>query len=218
MEMRKYILLVSVWFISLNVSAQNFTTNRQINALKLDTTLIYAEATMKELKNAELDANALFDMKVSEWIEQTYKDEEIKYDLSEIRRHRKELHMLRSNLYYRVFIYIYLNDIEVERLQPMVKEEMFVLNEEELEMVTLDSFYKIEPYIKLLESKGKLKAYGKFKNLPNNDLCYLFIYNKEGEIVAVMKHTADEVLNLKTLEQDIVTNYKNCGAIWFQLK
>lgn len=218
MEMRKYILLVSVWFISLNVSAQNFTTNRQINALKLDTTLIYAEATMKELKNAELDANALFDLKVSEWIEQTYKDEKIKYDLSEIRRHRKELQMLRSNSYYRVFIYIYLNDIEVERLQPMVKEEMFVLNEEELEMVTLDSFYKIEPYIKLLESKGKLKAYGKFKNLPNNDLCYLFIYNKEGEIVAVMKHTADAVLNLKTLEQDIVTNYKNCGAIWFQLK
>jgi hypothetical protein len=218
MEMRKFILLVSVWYISLNVSAQNFTTNRQINALKLDTTLIYAEATMKELKNAELDANALFDMKVSEWIEQTYKDEEIKYDLSEIRRHRKELHMLRSNLYYRVFIYIYLNDIEVERLQPKVKEEKFILNEEELEMVTLDSFYKIEPYIELLESKGKLKAYGKFKNLPNNDLCYLFIYNKEGEIVAVMKHTADKVINLKTLEQDIVTNYKNCGAIWFQLK
>ena len=218
MEIRKYILLVSVWYISLNVSAQNFTTNRQINALKLDTTLIYAEATMKELKNAELDANALFDMKVSEWIEQTYKDEKIKYDLSEIRRHRKELHMLRSNLYYRVFIYIYLNDIEVERLQPKVKEEKFILNEEELEMVTLDSFYKIEPYIKLLENKGKLKAYGKFKNLPNNDLCYLFIYNKEGEIVAVMKHTADKVINLKTLEQDIVTNYKNCGAIWFQLK
>jgi len=218
MEMRKFILLVSVWYISLNVSAQNFTTNRQINALKLDTTLIYAEATMKELKNAELDANALFDMKVSEWIEQTYKDEEIKYDLSEIRRHRKELHMLRSNLYYRVFIYIYLNDIEVERLQPKVKEEKFILNEEEREMVTLDSFYKIEPYIKLLENKGKLKAYGKFKNLPNNDLCYLFIYNKEGEIVAVMKHTADKVINLKTLEQDIVTNYKNCGAIWFQLK
>lgn len=218
MEIRKYILLVSVWYISLNVSAQNFTTNRQINALKLDTTLIYAEATMKELKNAELDANALFDMKVSEWIEQTYKDEEIKYDLSEIRRHRKELHMLRSNLYYRVFIYIYLNDIEVERLQPKAKEEKFILNEEELEMVTLDSFYKIEPYIKLLENKGKLKAYGKFKNLPNNDLCYLFIYNKEGEIVAVMKHTADKVINLKTLEQDIVTNYKNCGAIWFQLK
>jgi len=218
MEMRKFILLVSVLYISLNVSAQNFTTNRQINALKLDTTLIYAEATMKELKNAELDANALFDMKVSEWIEQTYKDEEIKYDLSEIRRHRKELHMLRSNLYYRVFIYIYLNDIEVERLQPKAKEEKFILNEEELEMVTLDSFYKIEPYIKLLENKGKLKAYGKFKNLPNNDLCYLFIYNKEGEIVAVMKHTADKVINLKTLEQDIVTNYKNCGAIWFQLK
>ena len=58
MEMRKYILLVSVWFISLNISAQDIAINRQINALKLDTTLIYAEATMKELKDAELNANA----------------------------------------------------------------------------------------------------------------------------------------------------------------
>lgn len=218
MEMRKYILLVSVWFISLNISAQDIAINRQINALKLDTTLIYAEATMKELKDAELNANALFNLKVSEWVEQTYKGDNIEFDISKIRQHRKELQMMRNNLYYRVFVYICKDSINVERPEPEVKQEKLMLNEEELEMVTLDSFYKIEPYIKLLESKGKLKAYGKFKNLPNNDLCYLFIYNKEGEIVAVMKHTADEVLNLKTLEQDIVTNYKNCGAIWFQLK
>ena len=217
MEMRKYILLVSVWFISQNISAQDIAINRQINALKRDTTLIYAEATMEKLKDAETNANTIFNMKLSEWVKLQYDMDLSDVELREIRLHRKEIQMMRYYLY-RVFVYISKDSIKVEHPEPEIKEEKIMLNEEELEMVTLDSFYKIEPYIKLLESKGKLKAYGKFKNLPNNDLCYLFIYNKEGEIVAVMKHTADAVLNLKTLEQDIVTNYKNCGAIWFQLK
>ena len=215
--MRKYILLVSVWFISLNISAQDIAINRQINALKRDTTLIYAEATMEKLKDAETNANTFFNMKLSEWVKLQYDMDLSDVELREIRLHRKEIQMMRYYLY-RVFVYISKDSIKVEHPEPEIKEEKIMLNEEELEMVTLDSIYKIEPYIKLLESKGKLKAYGKFKNLPNNDLCYLFIYNKEGEIVAVMKHTADKVVNLKTLEQDIVTNYKNCGAIWFQLK
>ncbi|WP_139207262.1 hypothetical protein [Prevotella sp. ne3005] len=215
--MRKYILLVSVWFISLNISAQDIAINRQINALKRDTTLIYAEATMEKLKDAETNANTIFNMKLSEWVKLQYDMDLSDVELREIRLHRKEIQMMRYYLY-RVFVYISKDSIKVEHPEPEIKEEKIMLNEEELEMVTLDSFYKIEPYIKLLESKGKLKAYGKFKNLPNNDLCYLFIYNKEGEIVAVMKHTADKVVNLKTLEQDMVTNYKNCGAIWFQLK
>ena len=123
MEMRKYILLVSVWFISQNISAQDIAINRQINALKLDTTLIYAEATMKELKDAELNANALFNLKVSEWVEQTYKGDSIEFDISKIRQHRKELQMMRNNLYYRVFVYICKDSINVERPEPEVKEE-----------------------------------------------------------------------------------------------
>lgn len=217
MEMRKYIVFIIFWSISLGCTAQDLVTNDKINALKRDTTLIYAEVTMEKLKEAETNANTLFNMKVSEWVKQQYDMDLSDTELREIRLHRREIQTMRYYLY-RVFVYIDKDSIKFERPEPEVKEEKLMLNEEELEMVTLDSFYKIEPYIKLLESKGKLKAYGKFKNLPNNDLCYLFIYNKEGEIVAVMKHTADEVLNLKTLEQDIVTNYKNCGAIWFQLK
>ena len=218
MEMRKYLLLGLVCFISLIISAQDIAIDKQINALKLDTTLIYAEATMKSLRDAEEGANLLFEANVAEWTIKEFGEEYVEQVIENARRYRDEIQKPRGN-YFRIFVYVKKDSIEVEHLRPLeVKEVKIMLNEEELEMVTLDSFYKIEPYIKLLESKGKLKAYGKFKNLPNNDLCYLFIYNKEGEIVAVMKHTADKVINLKTLEQDIVTNYKNCGAIWFQLK
>lgn len=218
MEMRKYLLLGLVCFISLIISAQDIAIDKQINALKLDTTLIYAEATMKSLRDAEEGANLLFEANVAEWTIKEFGEEYVEQVIENARRYRDEIQKPRGN-YFRIFVYVKKDSIEVEHMRPLeVKEVKIMLNEEELEMVTLDSFYKIEPYIKLLENKGKLKAYGKFKNLPNNDLCYLFIYNKEGEIVAVMKHTADKVINLKTLEQDIVTNYKNCGAIWFQLK
>ena len=138
-------------------------------------------------------------------------------ELREIRLHRKEMQAMRYYLY-RVFVYICKDSIKVEHPEPEVKEEKFMLNEEELEMVSLESFYMIEPYIKLLKNKGKLVAYGKFKNMPTDDSCYLFIYSKEGDIVAVLKNMVDKTMNLKTLEEDLINNYKNCGAIWFQLK
>lgn len=217
MEMRKYIVFITFWSLSLGCTAQTVDMNNRINKIKRDTTLIYAEVTMEKLKEAEINANTIFNMKVSEWVKQQYDMDLTDSELREIMLHRKEIHAMRYFLY-RVFVYICKDSIKVERPEPEVKEEKFMLNEEELEMVSLDSFYMIEPYIKLLKNKGKLVAYGKFKNMPTDDSCYLFIYNKEGNIVAVLKNLVDKTMNLKTLEEDLINNYKNCGAIWFQLK
>lgn len=215
--MRKYIVFITFWSLSLGCTAQTVDMNNRINKIKRDTTLIYAEVTMEKLKEAEINANTIFNMKVSEWVKQQYDMDLTDSELREIMLHRKEIHAMRYFLY-RVFVYICKDSIKVERPEPEVKEEKFMLNEEELEMVSLDSFYMIEPYIKLLKNKGKLVAYGKFKNMPTDDSCYLFIYNKEGNIVAVLKNLVDKTMNLKTLEEDLINNYKNCGAIWFQLK
>lgn len=217
MEMRKYIVFITFWCISLGCTAQTVDMNNRINEIKRDTTLIYAEVTMEKLKEAEINANTIFDMKVSEWVKQQYDMDLTDSELREIRLHRKEMQAMRYYLY-RVFVYICKDSIKVEHPEPEVKEEKFMLNEEELEMVSLESFYMIEPYIKLLKNKGKLVAYGKFKNMPTDDSCYLFIYSKEGDIVAVLKNMVDKTMNLKTLEEDLINNYKNCGAIWFQLK
>ena len=163
MEMRKIILLVSVGFISLNISAQDITIDKQINALKLDTTLIYAEATMKELRDPEEGANLLFEANIAEWAIKELGEEYVEQVVDNARRYRDEIRRPRGN-YYRVFVYVKKDSIEVERPRPLeVKEKKFMLNEEELEMVTLNSFYMIEPYIRLLENKGRLKAYGKSK-------------------------------------------------------
>lgn len=91
------------------------------------------------------------------------------------------------------------------------------ISSEEQKMLSLVSFYEIEPYIKQLKADNRIREYGKYSTMPKNDVCHLFIYNKEGEIVTVMKKTMHDTYNLKTREKDVISNYKNCGAIWFLL-
>ena len=217
MEMRKYIVFITFWCISLGCTAQTVDMNNRINEIKRDTTWIYAEATMKTLRDAEEGANLLFEANISEWVRYEFGEDFVEQIIEKARQSRDEIQMPRG-FYFRVFVFVKKDSIVVELPKPEIKEKKFMLNEEELEMVSLDSFYMIEPYIKLLKNKGKLVAYGKFKNMPTDDSCYLFIYSKEGDIVAVLKNMVDKTMNLKTLEEDLINNYKNCGAIWFQLK
>jgi hypothetical protein len=85
-------------------------------------------------------------------------------------------------------------------------------------MKLVRSFYDIESYIKGLKSKGMLKGYGKYATMPEDGNCHLFIYDKQGDISALIRKNGSFQYNLNTLKEDNIKNYKNCGAIWFQLK
>ena len=87
-----------------------------------------------------------------------------------------------------------------------------------LQMKQIKSFYDVEPYIKGLKSKGKLNAYGKYATMPENEDCHLFVYDKQGNISALLRKAGNTQYNLNSLKEDNIKNYKNCGAIWFQLK
>ena len=71
--------------------------------------------------------------------------------------------------------------------------------------------------IKQLKAADRIYGYGKYSTMPKDDLCHLFIYNREGEIVTVLFKTRQNTYNLKTREKDAISTYKNCGAIWFTL-
>lgn len=92
------------------------------------------------------------------------------------------------------------------------------LTPEEKQMKQIRSFYDVEPYIKGLKSKGQLEAYGKYATMPADGDCHLFVYDKQGNISALLRKTGAKQYNLNTLKEDNVKNYKNCGAIWFSLK
>lgn len=109
-------------------------------------------------------------------------------------------------------------DNKIDGLSPLndaTEECELFLTPEEDKMVTLISFYEIEPYIKGLKADERINGYGKYSTMPENGSIYLFIYNKEGEIVAVLFKNHKNIYNLKTRKKDTISNYKNCGAIWF---
>lgn len=99
-----------------------------------------------------------------------------------------------------------------------IEDWELLISPEEQKMITLVRFDEIEPYIKQLKADDRISGYGKYRTMPKDELCHLFIYNREGDIVAVLENTPHETYNLKTREKDVISNYKNCGAIWFTLR
>ena len=218
---------------------------KEINRIKRDTMYVYAETTMKDLDEAYNGARAILEMKVGDWVRSQYPNENIEVCIVKAKEHFVQLETRRGDLF-RAFVYVRKNDImpvsdksevtvfEVDRAanptesvasQAIIIEETPVsqppaleLTPDETQMRQIGKFYDVEPYIKDLKNKGKLKNYGKYATMPEHEDCHLFVYNKQGDIVALLRKNGPTQYNLGTLKEDDVKNYKNCGAIWFQLK
>ena len=220
--------------------------NKSINKVKRDTMYIYAESTTKDLSEAYSNARAILEMQVGEWVQKQHPSEGIELCIVKAKEHIMQLDTRRGELY-RAFVYVKKSDImpvadksevTVFEVAPMVessqaevapaiivteeapKQEKAIieLSPEEKQMKQVKSFYEVEPYINGLKSKGKLQDYGKYATMPKGKDCHLFIYDKQGNISALIRKSGSVQYNLNTLKEDNVQNYKNCGAIWFQLK
>lgn len=221
--------------------------SKNINKVKRDTMYIYAESTTKDLSEAYNNARALLEMQVGDWVRKLHPTENIEVCIVKAKDHLMQLDTRRGELY-RAFVYVRKSDImpvadksevtvlEVspvkrpDSIEPapaiIVTEEKpaeadapaLELTPEEKQMKLVRSFYDVEPYIKGLKSKGKLVNYGKYATMPEVEDCHLFVYDKQGNISALLRKTGSVQYNLNTLKEDNVKNYKNCGAIWFQLK
>lgn len=221
---------------------------QEMNKVKRDTMYIYAEATMKDLNEAYSGARAILEMKVSDWVRSQHPAEEIELCIVKAKEHFVQLETRRGDFYrafvyvrksdilpvadksevtvFEVAPAIKPKQIEaqpaiiVTEEAPVVaeKQQFLELTPDEKQMMQVQSFYDVEPYIKGLKSKNKLVAYGKYATMPTNEDCHLFVYNKQGNISALLRKCGANQYNLNTLKEDNIKNYKNCGAIWFQLK
>ena len=244
--MRRLLLSLSFIIFYFSFSAAQDVA-KSINKVKRDTMYIYAESTTKDLSEAYANARAILEMKVGEWVRGQHPDEGIEVCIVKAKEHFLQLDTRRGELY-RAFVYVRKSDImpvadksevtvlEVspvkrpDSIEPapaiIVTEENPVeadapaleLTSEEKQMKQVRSFYDVEPYIKGLKSKGRLANYGKYATMPKDEDCHLFVYDKQGNISALLRKTGSVQYNLNTLKEDNVKNYKNCGAIWFQLK
>lgn len=92
-----------------------------------------------------------------------------------------------------------------------------VLSDEEKAFVAVTKFEAIKPVVDRVRQEGKLIDYGKYKDMPLEGLCYLFVYDKSGNVEAVLKRDST-IINLRTKTEDDIDNYKGCGAIWLRVK
>ena len=223
------------------LAQQPADVTKNINAIKRDKQYLHAEATMKDQGSAYNGAMAILEVIVSDWIHEQYPDEDIELCIVKAKDHCQQLQTLRGN-FYRAFVYVRKSDIlpvndqnevtvfQVEPQNGQTEEAppppavqtpappAVTLSEEEQRMTGLHEFDEIEPYVKRLKATDKVTNYGKYTTMPTTGLCHLFIYNQTGEVVAVLRKEDTTIINLRTRQQDEITNYKNCGAIWLQLK
>lgn len=248
MAMKRLLFIITVAITGLSIcKAQTaLEVAKNINKVKRDTMYIYAESTTKDLSEAYNNARALLEMQVGDWVRKQNPTEGVEVCIVKAKEHLMQLDTRRGELY-RAFVYVKKSDImpvidksEVTVLQvapnthselpdpqtaiiieetPVVESAPALeLTTEEKQMKHIRSFYDVEPYIKGLKSKGKLKKYGKYATMPANEDCHLFVYDKQGGISALIRKCGYIQYNLNTLKEDNVKNYKDCGAIWFQLK
>ena len=248
MKRRLIVFSFILFHLSFSVAQTATDVAKNINKVKRDTMYIYAEATMKDLNEAYNGARAILEMKVGDWVRTQHPAEGIELCIVKAKEHFAQLETRRGDFYrafvyvrksdimpvadksevtvFEVAPVTKPNQIEaqpaiiVTEETPHVEEKQQVLEltSEEKQMKQIRSFYDVEPYIKGLKSKGKLNAYGKYATMPENDDCHLFVYDKQGNISALLRKSGAMQYNLNTLKEDNVKNYKNCGAIWFQLK
>lgn len=233
--MKKVVFICAYLLMLASGHAQNTvhldSLNSSINAIKCDTSFIYAESTMKDALEAQTGAKALLELKVYDWLRSKHKDEDIALLVSNSKDKWFTLLGQRGN-YTRIFAYVNKKDVlpvaevptpvEVEDEEPVpVFEDVLIpkLTADEENMVAINSFEEIEPYMMGLKNGGRLHAYGKYASLPEDDPCYMFVYDREGSVVAVLcQLEGGKHYNLRTQKEDHVRNYKNCGAIWLQFK
>ena len=241
-----YLMLIIGWLSASAQTATDVA--KDINKVKRDTMYIYAESTTKDLSEAYNNARAILEMKVGDWVRTQHPNEGIEVCIVKAKEHFMQLDTRRGELYRAfvyvkksdIMPVADKSEVTVFEVGPSKQNETIKaapaiivteeapaktevaptleLTSEEKQMRQVRSFYDVEPYIKGLKGKGKLKNYGKYATMPVDEDCHLFVYDKQGNITALIRKTGRIQYNLNTLKEDNVKNYKNCGAIWFQLK
>ena len=243
--MKRLVFILFVSFACINSYADDVTrvTIQKINSIKADSKYIFAEATNKNWEEALDDARSILAINIEEWLKQNSKVTNYETLVAKSKNNILEIQSKRGSLY-RAFVYVLKDDvirvnsdeqllvvpvvpdeIENEQIQAadsvmVIEEEPEVqrqLSEEEQLMLTVTDGGDIQTFINGLKTKGILRGFGKYRDIPQQGHCYLYVYDKEKNIVAYLEKNEATYFNLKSLQDDDINNFKGCGAIWFQL-
>lgn len=230
--MKKYLLFVVAWFMSLTVQAADGRLE-EINAIKKSPLYLYAEATMKDPQEAATTAFNLLRDEILRWA--TANQQPIDSALAQrICLNADTLMMARADMT-RVFVYVKKSSLDPSSteqpndstlLNKDIKQTLlqhFSQRKESKQggvihkIMKARNFFELREIMEPLKESGEIRDYGKYLSAPNPADCYLIVYDPAGNILAWLGKGDDTRKNLKTGQKDTIRNYHGCGAIWFTI-
>ena len=202
---RCYILLCCLCCSMLMVAQEHMM--EKINEIKLDSTCLYGEATLKTQADASALARKELSKEIAKWAKNRDDvSEEMVNDLSASLV--DSIVMKRANMM-RVFVYVKKTSL----LSVPTGKQLTTLDK----IIAVTSFFQLKEVMEPMYEQGIIKSYGKYNTMSEPSDCYLVIYDPDGDIRAVLGKGIKERKNLSTGLPDSEHNYSGCGAIWFQL-
>lgn len=226
----KLLLMVAMMFTMLSsvFAQENEEAKKKINSIKKNNRLyIYAEATAATPDEAANLAEEILYEEINSWVASK---KNLRNSANIVVNNKTELWTAinhpRGNMF-RSFIYVKKSDIlpadNVEVIannpvtDPLVSTVEIILPEAVQAIVDCTQYNEMAAKVKQLKVQGEILDYNRYGQLQEPEQYYLAIYNKEGQVVAVLS-PGEERQNVKTGKVDSVANYSGCGAIGFKIK
>lgn len=222
---RLIILLYITAYATLAFSQSVDDPKKKINTIKKSSAYIYAETTLENEQDALELAQELLYQRVNEYIATKKKFKNAKEAVIINQNYATERIQLPRGNMYRAFLYVKKTDIiptdnaivgKVDNKDELTSTLEILQNPDEedalreiLELKTLDDMKARLPELK---NEGKIISYAKYSELANPDNFILIVYDKKGQIKAVLSD-GKQRKNLKTNSPDDIRNYKGTGAV-----
>lgn len=221
-----------------------------INHIKRDTTYLYGEATMPTLKSADSLARKELALKVREWMyQQTDQIDSTEIDDSRLSPYISVLTNRRADMI-RGFAYVRKADLRqllntkdtvqgTITAKPIEDTDSIIVTDSIVKVVNISkfrkplkrddvlkqilkakNFFELRDTMKTLIKQGAVSNYGKRETCKQPEACYWIVYDRAGNIKAILGKGQSIRKNFKTGRVDSLTNYQGKGyaGIWFQIK
>ncbi len=230
--MKKIILGCLMMSFALSVFSQSVEEQKKkINAVKKIDAYIYAEATLENEQDAFDLAQELLYQRVNEYAAQKKKFKDAKEAVIMNQNYATEqIRLPRGNMY-RAFLFVKKTDIiptenavvgrrKAESSQGESSFEVIQNNSREATLnaiLSLKTLSETRTKLAQLKQEGRVISYAGYKDLANPENFILIIYDKQGEVKAVLSEGKQRT-NLKTKVPDEIKNYKGTGAVGVKIK
>lgn len=228
-------LLLILQTLTGSYAQQTEEQKKEINKIKKSSLYLYAETTMPDKEEAMMTAIDMLKDEAQRWVSEKKKKQETDVDwevvMTNVTQSYNKIELPRGNMY-RAFAYVKKSDVitgknvivsdvkmpesEVEEIKEAPDPQPAEQPEAIKRLLALKMYDEVPACVETLKKEGLITEYNRYASIPNPDDYVLIIYNRAGEVEAILSEGAERI-NMRTLQADGVANYKGRGAIGVKL-